>query len=81
MSKRHKKQIAYIRRGEGFTRDHVGIHKNNINRLKLNNIEIYNNNLEKGIISKSPYDLIFIDNPLIQLFFHTGCFDKLQTYC
>ena len=34
--------------------------KNNINRLKLNNIEIYNNNLEKGFISKSPYDLIFI---------------------
>ena len=31
MSKRHKKQIVHIRRGEGFARDHIGHHKNDIN--------------------------------------------------
>ena len=41
--------------------------KFNINKLQLRNIEFYKNELYSGFISKMPYDLIFIDNPLVNL--------------
>jgi len=39
----------------------------NINYLKLNNVEVYNNDLNSGFLDQSPYDLIFIDNPITKL--------------
>ena len=41
--------------------------ENNINNLQLNNIEIYKNDLKNGFKEKSPYNLIFIDNPITNL--------------
>ena len=38
--------------------------ENNINYLKIENIEIYNQNFQNGFHQKSPYDIIFIDNPI-----------------
>ena len=31
MGKGRRKQKRHIRRGEGFTRDHIGIHRNHFN--------------------------------------------------
>ena len=36
----------------------------NIKYLKIENIKIYNQNLKNGFQDKSPYDIIFIDNPI-----------------
>ena len=41
--------------------------KNNIDKLKLKNIEIYNDNLKTGFKEESPYSLIFIDNPITNI--------------
>ena len=39
----------------------------NLSKFNLTNVEIINNDFQLGYKNKSPYDLIFIDNPLQEL--------------
>lgn len=38
--------------------------KNNIKKLNINNLKIINTFFQDGFIEESPYDIIFIDNPI-----------------
>ena len=41
--------------------------KNNIDNLKIKNIKIFYSNLHDGFEKNSPYDIIFIDNPIEEI--------------
>ena len=47
--------------------DLAKILKNNIEQLNIENVKVVNNDFKEGFAEDSPYDIIIIDNPIIEL--------------
>ena len=41
--------------------------KKNIKKLNINNLKIINSSFQDGFVDESPYDIIFIDNPIYKI--------------
>tara|TARA_B100000686_G_C16693881_1_gene919340 strand:+ start:27 stop:686 length:660 start_codon:yes stop_codon:yes gene_type:complete len=57
------KELIIIENNDNF----FSLLKDNLENLQINNVKIFNSDLKKGYIELSPYDKIFIDNPIKEL--------------
>lgn len=48
-------------------KDFIKIIERNVKNLNINNLKIVNSTFQDGCIQESPYDIIFIDNPIDKL--------------